>query len=85
MWGAAAPGRLLPEPKGCAAVGYQSSDSSSAVREAQELLGDSTEELLSVLTAVQIHPHLLPPPPRPVAGLCAAAGRVVLRGALDAP
>lgn len=65
-------------------MGYQSSDSSSAVREAQELLGDSTEELLSVLTAVQIHPRLLPPP-RPVAGLCAAAGRVVLRGALDAP
>lgn len=25
------------------------------------------------------------PPPRPVAGLCAAAGRVVLSGALDAP
>lgn len=67
-WGAAAPGRLLPEPKGCAAVGYQSSDSSSAVREAQELLGDSTEELLSVLTAVQIHPHLLPPPPAPWPG-----------------
>lgn len=49
-------------------MGYQSSDSSSAVREAQELLGDSTEELLSVLTAVQIHPHLLPPPPAPWPG-----------------
>lgn len=32
-------------------------------------------------------PASFPPPlpPRPMAGLCAAAGRVVLSGALDAP